>query len=37
VELNGDKVIVNGKELKDNDDEGDVTVPPPQGQGCLGI
>jgi serine protease Do len=26
VELNGDKVIVNGKELKDNDDEGDVTV-----------
>jgi serine protease Do len=25
VELNGDKVIVNGKELKD-DDEGDVTV-----------
>src|SRR4030095_48085 len=26
VELNGDKVIVNGKELKDDDDEGDVTV-----------
>ena len=26
VELNGDKVIVNGKEIKDNDDEGDVTV-----------
>lgn len=26
VELNGDKIIVNGKELKDNDDEGDVTV-----------
>jgi len=26
VELNGDKVIVNGKELKDNDEDGDVTV-----------
>jgi len=26
VELNGDKVIVNGKELKENDDEGDITV-----------
>jgi len=26
VELKGDKVIVNGKELKENDDDGDVTV-----------
>ena len=26
VEVKGDKVIVNGKELKENDDDGDVTV-----------
>ena len=26
VEVNGDKIIVNGKELKEDDDEGDVTV-----------
>jgi len=26
VELKGDKVIVNGKELKENDEDGDVTV-----------
>ena len=26
IEVKGDKVIVNGKELKENDDDGDVTV-----------
>jgi len=26
VEIKGDKVIVNGKELKENDDDGDITV-----------